>query len=163
MPIMTALMGFGGRIAATISGKAWEWGLARNAPLLSVKMEEIEAQGMLRAFDVTLRNASAQSVRLRELFIGAPDGAQFGIRWRPLGWIVDEGPRYEPWDVRSSYDLDTSLDPGEEYDCEIGIPAGFAISQSRKAPVTISVKLVTLGNDERVIVQDIRRQIVLDA
>jgi hypothetical protein len=27
---------------------------------------------MLRSFDVTLRNASTQSVRLRELFIGGP-------------------------------------------------------------------------------------------
>jgi hypothetical protein len=42
-------------------------------------MEEIEAEGMLRAFDVTLSNTSAQSVRLRELFIGRPDGAQFAI------------------------------------------------------------------------------------
>src|SRR5260370_23629114 len=121
MSITTALIGAGGRIAAMISRKAWEWGLARGAPLLSVKMEEIEADGMLRAFDVTLRNASAQSVRLRELFIGRPDGAQFAIRWRPLGWLVDEGPRYEPWDIQSSYDLDPSLDPGEEYGCEHGI------------------------------------------
>jgi hypothetical protein len=60
-----------------------------------------------------------------------------------------------------SYDLDTSLDPGEEYDCEIGIPAGFAISQSRTAPVTISLKMVTLGIEERVIVQDIKRQIAV--
>jgi hypothetical protein len=35
--------------------------------MLSVKMEEIEADGMLRAFDATLRNASAQSVRLARL------------------------------------------------------------------------------------------------
>jgi hypothetical protein len=128
MSITTALIGVGGRIVASISRKAWEWGLVRSAPLLSVKMEEIEAEGMLRAFDVTLSNTSAQSVRLRELFIGRPDGAQFAIRWRPLSWIVDEGPRYLPWNIQSSYDLNTSLDPGEEYDCEIGIPAGFAIS-----------------------------------
>jgi hypothetical protein len=124
-------------------------------------MEEIEADGMLRAFNVTLRNASAQSVRLRELFIGRPDGAQFAIRRHPRSWIAEEGPRYEPWDIRASYDLDTSLDPGEEYDCEIGIPAGFAISQSRKAPVTISLKMVTLGIEERIIVQDIKRQIAI--
>jgi hypothetical protein len=42
---------------ATIVRKAWERGLARSAPLLSVKMEEIEAAGMLRAFDVTLRTS----------------------------------------------------------------------------------------------------------
>ena|SRR5882672_3570746 len=161
MSITTALAGVGVRIVATISRKAWKWGLARSAPLLSVKMEEIEADGMLRAFDITLRNTSAQSVRLRELFIGRPDGAQFAIRWRPLGWFVDEGPRYEPWSVQSSYDLATSLDPGEEYDCEIGIPAGCAISQSRKAPVTISLKMVTLGIEERVVVQDIKRQIAV--
>jgi hypothetical protein len=75
------LIGVSGRIAATISRKAWEWGLARSASLLSVTMEEIEADGMLRAFDVTLRNVSIQSIRLRELFIGRPDGAQFAIRW----------------------------------------------------------------------------------
>jgi hypothetical protein len=92
MSITTALIGAGGRIVATISRKAWEWGLARSAPLLSVKMEEMEAKGMLRAFNVTLRNASAQSVRLRELFIGRPDGARFAIRWRPLAWFADEGP-----------------------------------------------------------------------
>src|SRR5712664_165320 len=134
MPITTALIGAGGRIVATISRKVWEWGLARSAPLLSVKVEEIEAKGMLRAFDVTLRNASAQSVRLRELFIGRPDGAQFAIRSHPLGWFVDEGPRYEPWDIQSSHDLDTSRDPGEEYNCEIGIPAGFAIAQHCTTP-----------------------------
>jgi hypothetical protein len=128
---------------------------------LSVKMEEIEAEGMLRAFDVTLRNTSAQSVRLRELFIGRPDGAQFAIRWRPLSWIVDEGPRYLPWDIQSKYDLDTTLDPGEEYDCEIGIPAGFAISRSRTTPVSISLKMLTLGIEERAIVQDIKRQIAV--
>jgi hypothetical protein len=161
MSITTALMGAGGRIAAMITRKAWEWSLARSAPLLSVKMEEIEAKGMLRAFNVTLRNASAQSVRLRELFIGRPDGAQFAIRWRPLAWFADEGPRYEPWDIQSSYDLATSLDPGKEYDCEIGIPAGFAISQSRTTPVTISLKMVTLGIEERVVVQDIKRQIAI--
>jgi hypothetical protein len=61
---------------------------------------------------------------------------------------------------QSSYDLATSLDPGEEYDCELGIPAGFAISQSRTTPVTISLRLVTLGIEERVVVQDIKRQIV---
>jgi hypothetical protein len=124
-------------------------------------MEEIEAEGMLRAFDVTLRNTSAQSVRLRELFIGRPDGAQFAIRWRPLSWIVDEGPRYLPWDIQSKYDLDTTLDPGEEYDCEIGIPAGFAISRSRTTPVSISLKMLTLGIEERAIVQDIKRQIAV--
>jgi hypothetical protein len=124
-------------------------------------MEEIEAEGMLRAFDVTLRNTSAQSVRLRELFIGRPDGAQFAIRWRPLSWIVDEGPRYLPRDIQSKYDLDTTLDPGEEYDCEIGIPAGFAISRSRTTPVTISLKMLTLGIEERAIVQDIKRQIAV--
>jgi hypothetical protein len=162
MSIATVLIGVGGRIAATLSRKAWDWGLARSAPLLSVKMEEIEADGMLRAFDVTLRNASVQSVRLRELFIGRPDGAQFAIRWRPHAWFADEGPRYEPWDIRSSYDIATSLDPGEEYDCEIGIPAGFAISQSRATPVTISLRMVTLGIEERVVVQDIKRQISLN-
>jgi hypothetical protein len=161
MPITTALIGAGGRVAATIARKAWEWGLVRSAPLLSVKMEEIEAEGMLRAFDVTLRNTSAQSVRLRELFIGRPDGAQFAIRWRPLSWIVDEGPRYLPRDIQSKYDLDTTLDPGEEYDCEIGIPAGFAISRSRTTPVTISLKMLTLGIEERAIVQDIKRQIAV--
>jgi hypothetical protein len=161
MPITAALISAGSRAAATIARKAWEWGLVRSAPLLSVKMEEIEAEGMLRAFDVTLRNNSAQSVRLRELFIGRPNGAQFAIRWRPLGWIVEEGPRYLPWDVQSKYDLATTLDPGEEYDCEIGIPAGFAVSQSRTTPVTISLKMVTLGIEERVVVQDIRRQIAL--
>jgi hypothetical protein len=35
-------------------------------------LEEIEADCILRAFDVTLRNVSAQPVRLRELFIGQP-------------------------------------------------------------------------------------------
>jgi hypothetical protein len=40
MSITTPLIGAGGRVAATISRKAWEWGLARSAPLLSVKMEE---------------------------------------------------------------------------------------------------------------------------
>jgi hypothetical protein len=161
MPITTALISVGGRLLTTITRKAWEWGLAPGAPLLSVKMEEIEAEGMLRAFDVTLRNTSTQSVRLRELFIGRPDGAQFAIRWRPLGWVIDEGPRCEPWDVQSSYDLATSLDPGEEYDCEIGIPAGFAISRSRTTPVTISLRMVTLGVEERVVVQDIKRKISL--
>jgi hypothetical protein len=40
MSIATVLIGVGGRIAATLSRKAWEWGLARSAPLLAVKMEE---------------------------------------------------------------------------------------------------------------------------
>src|SRR5260370_39860890 len=95
MSITTALIGAGGRIAAMISRMAWEWGLARSAPLLSVKMEEIDADGMLRAFDVTLRNASAKSVRLRELFIGRPDGAQVAIGGRPIGWFAEEGTSYE--------------------------------------------------------------------
>src|SRR5260370_41671708 len=71
------------------------------------------------------------------------------------------GRAMSPWSVQSSYDLSASLDPGDEYDCEIGIPAGFAISQSRKAPVTISLQIVTLGIEDRVIVQDIKRQIAV--
>ena len=58
--------------------------------------------------------------------------------------------------------IDHSLDPGEEYDCEIGIPPGFSISASRKPPVTISVKFTTLGTDERTIVEDIKRKISVD-
>jgi hypothetical protein len=50
---------------------------------------------------------------------------------------------------------------GEEYDCEIGIPPGFAISASRKPPVTIAVKLTTLGTEERTLIQDIKRKIPL--
>ena len=161
MSIATALAGFGVRVAATIARKAWDWGLLRGAALLSAKMEEIEADGMLRAFDVTLRNTSAQSVRLGQLFISQPNGAQLAIRWRPLAFFVDEGPRYEPWSIQSSCDLGTTLDPDEEYDCEIGIPAGFAISASRTTPVTISLRMTTLGIEERVVVQDIKRRIVL--
>lgn len=149
------------QIAATVSRKAWEWGLARTAPLLSVALEVIDADGMLRAFEITLRNVSAQPGRLREIFISRPEGAQLAIRWRPLGWFVDEGPRYEPWSVLASHDLATSINPGEEYDCEIGIPAGFAVSRSRTTPITISLRMVTLGIEERVILQDIRRRIAI--
>jgi hypothetical protein len=66
-----------------------------------------------------------------------------------------------PWDVQSKYDLDTTLDPGEKYDCETGIPAGFAISRSRATPITISLKMLTLGIEERAIVQVIRRRIAV--
>jgi hypothetical protein len=57
------------------------------------------------------------------------------------------------------YVIDLSLDPSEEYDCEIGIPPGFAISASRKPPVTIAVKFNTLGSEERTLIQDIKRKI----
>ena len=57
-----------------------------------------------------------------------------------------------------SYDLATSLDPGEEYDCEIGIPAGFALSQSRTTPFTLSLKMLKLGIEEWIVVQDIKRR-----
>jgi hypothetical protein len=51
---------------------------------------------------------------------------------------------------------------GETYDFEIGIPKGFAVTASRKTPVTIAVDLTTLGERERKIVQDINRSVRID-
>jgi hypothetical protein len=150
---------FGARAVGFILRKGWEWGVIRSAPLLSIKMEEFEAEGMLRAFDVTLSNDSKEAIRLREIYVRIPQGANLAIRWRPLMFYIDEGPRYAPWDLTPSYSINTTLDPGEKYDCEIGLPAGFAISASRQSPVTVSLRISTLGSDERTITQDIKRRI----
>jgi hypothetical protein len=159
MTITGTVLGFGARAVGFILKKGWEWGVIRSAPLLSVKLEEFEAEGMLRAFDVTLTNDAKEAVRLREIYVRVPQGANLAIRWRPLMFYVDEGPRYDPWDLTPSYSINTTLDPGEKYDCEIGLPAGFAISASRQPPVTVSLRITTLGSDERTIVQDIKRRI----
>jgi hypothetical protein len=159
MTITGTAMGFGARAVGFILRKGWEWGVIRSAPPLSIKMEEFEAEGMLRAFDVTMKNDSKEAVRLREIYVRIPEGANLAIRWRTLMFFIDEGPRYDPWDLTPSYSINTTLDPGEKYDCEIGLPAGFAISASRQSPVTVSLRITTLGSDERTIIQDIKRRI----
>jgi hypothetical protein len=159
MPLLTTAAGIGARLVGYAARKAVDWGLSKSRPILRVTLEEIDTNGMLRAFDVTLTNGSDEPVRLRSLFISKPEGATFAIRWRPMMYAVEDGLRYEPWEHQTNYPLKTTLDPTDKYDCEIGLPRGFAITASRTAPVTISITMTTLGSVERTVTQHIERRI----
>ncbi|SDC39083.1 hypothetical protein SAMN05216337_1002352 [Bradyrhizobium brasilense] len=115
---------------------------------------------MLRCFSVVLKNTSSERLRLSEVYIGQPENSEFAIRWHVpimiLGGSSHSGP---PWEFHRRYNINETLDPGEEYDFEFGIPSGFGISASRQPPVTISIDFITLGLQERRITQDIKRNI----
>jgi len=145
---------------AKFAKPAFDWWSSRRQPLLAPTLEPFNNPQMLRAFSVTLKNVSSVRIRLESIFIRVPEGAEFAISWHVPMMILGDisSPRIE-WERSREYAIDESLDPGEEYDCEIGIPPGFAISASRKPPVTIAVKLTTLGTEERTLIQDIRRKI----
>jgi hypothetical protein len=129
---------------------------------LAPTLEPFDDSQMLRAFSVRLKNLSSVRLRLQSIFIRIPEGAEFAISWHvPLIILGDTSSPSIEWERSREYAIDQSLDPGEEYDCEIGIPPGFAISATRKPPVTIAVKFKTLGAEERTLTQDIKRQIAV--
>jgi hypothetical protein len=136
------------------------WSLLAHRRLLTVRLEPISDPEMLRAFNVRLTNASDESLRLNFIFIRKPDGSQLAVRHHAF-IILGDPPRHEPWERVERYSIDYVVDPGETYDCEIGIPKGFAISASRKPPVTIAVEMTTFGDRERRVVQDVKRSIIL--
>jgi hypothetical protein len=137
------------------------WGFVSGRRFLSVRLEPINDPEMLRAFNVRLTNASTESLRLNYIFIRKPAGAELAVRHHAMIIILGDAPRYEPWERMARYSIDYTLDPGETYDCEIGIPQGFAISASRKPPVTIAVDMTTFGDRERRVIQDVRRSIIV--
>jgi hypothetical protein len=140
--------------------KLYDWWKAQHKPLLAPTLEPFDDPTMLRAFTVTLLNISDIKIRLDDIFIRIPEGSEFAINWHvPMFILGGTSSPSAPWERSRKYRLDHSLDPGDEYDCEIGIPAGFAISESRRPPVTIAVSLTTLGSRERKLVQDIQRHI----
>jgi hypothetical protein len=146
--------------AARLAKPALDWWSSRRQLFLAPTLEPFKDPQMLRAFSVRLRNVSAVRIQLRSIFIRVPEGAEFAISWHVPMMILDGTPSPSiPWEHSREYVIDQSLDPGEEYDCEIGIPAGFAVSASRKPPVTIAVKITTLGAEERTVIQDIKRHI----
>ena len=152
-----------GSIASKLAGpaaKAYDWWKARHKPLLAPTLDPFDDPQMLRAFHVKLVNVSDTRIRLDDIFIRVPEGSEFAINWQVPIFILGgvSSPSY-PWEKSRRYVLKRALDPGDHYDCEIGIPAGFAISESRKPPVTIAVSLTTLGAKERKLVQDIQRRI----
>jgi hypothetical protein len=134
------------------------WNLLIHRRLLTVRLEPVSDPEMLRAFNVRLTNISDESLRLNFIFVRTPDGSQLAVRRRGL-IILGDPPRHEPWERMERYSIDYVLDPGEAYDCEIGIPGGFAISASRKLPVTVAVEMTTFGERERRVTQDIKRSI----
>jgi hypothetical protein len=139
---------------------AFDWWSSRRQPFLAPTLEPFNDPQMLRAFSVALKNASSVRIRLESIFIRVPEGAEFAISWHvPMIVLGDTSSPSIEWEHSRDYAIDQSLDPGEEYDCEIGIPPSFAISASRKPPVTIAVKFKTLGTEERSLIQDIKRQI----
>jgi hypothetical protein len=153
----------GGTILSALSKfakPAFDWWSGRRQPFLAPTLEPFHDPQMLRAFSVTLKNVSSVRIRLESIFIRVPEGAEFAISWHVPMMILGgvSSPTIE-WESSREYAIGHSLDPGEEYDCEIGIPPGFAVSASRRPPVTISVKLTSLGAEERTLTQDIKRQI----
>ena len=145
---------------AKLAKPAFDWWSSRRQPFLAPTLEHFDDPQMLRAFSVTLKNVSSVRIRLESIFVRVPEGAEFAISWHvPLIILGDVSSPSIEWERSREYAIRQSLDPGEEYDCEIGIPPGFAVSASRKPPVTIAVKLTTLGAEERTLIQDIKRQI----
>jgi hypothetical protein len=138
------------------------WNSLARRKLLAIRLAPFDDPKMLRAFDLSLTNVSGESLRLNSIFIRSPAGSEFAIRWHIPIIILDGsgGLDHEPWERQHRYPLDHVLDSGETYNCEIGIPQGFAISASRKEPVTIAVEITTFGEREQTIVQDIKRRIV---
>jgi hypothetical protein len=127
---------------------------------MSPTLEPFDDPTMLRAFRVNLLNISDTRIRLDYIFIRVPQGSEFAISWHvPMFVLGETSSPSIPWERSRKYPLNHTLNPGDDYDCEIGIPAGFAISESRRPPVTIAVSLTTLGSKERRLVQDIQRQI----
>jgi hypothetical protein len=148
---------------AKLAKPVLDWWSSLRKPFLAPTLEHFSDPQMLRAFSVTLRNVSSVKIQLHSIFIRVPEGAELAISWNiPLIIIDGASPPAIEWERSREYKIDQSLDPGEEYDCEIGIPSGFAISASRKTPVTISVKFRTLGAEERLITEDIKRKISID-
>lgn len=145
---------------AKFAKPVFDWWSSRRQPFLAPTLEPFNDPQMLRAFSVTLKNVSPVRIQLESIFIRVPEGAEFAISWHvPMIILGDTSSPSIEWEHSREYAINHSLDPGEEYDCEIGIPPGFAISASRKPPVTLAVKLTTLGIDERTLVQDIKRKI----
>lgn len=153
----------GATILSTVSRfakPALDWWSRRSPQFLATTLEPFSDSQMLRAFSVTLKNVSSVRIRLDTIFIRIPQGAEFAISWHvPMMVLGDVSSPSIEWERSREYAIGESLEPGEEYDCEIGIPAGFAVSVSRRPPVTIAVKLTTLGAEERTLIQDIKRQI----
>jgi hypothetical protein len=153
----------GGTILSALSKiakPAFDWWSSRRQPFLGPTLEPFNDRQMLRAFSVTLKNVSSVRIRLESIFIRVPKGAEFAISWHvPIMILGDISSPSIEWERSREYAIGQSLDPGEAYDCEIGIPPSFAVSASRRPPVTIAVKLTTLGAEERTLVQDIKRQI----
>jgi hypothetical protein len=153
----------GGTILSALSKfakPALDWWSSRRQPFLAPTLEPFNDPQMLRAFSITLKNVSSVRIRLESIFIRVPEGAEFAISWHvPLIILGDVSSPSIEWERSREYTIGQSLDPGEEYDCEIGIPPSFAISATRKPPVTIAVKLTSLGAEERTLIQDIKRQI----
>jgi hypothetical protein len=142
--------------------KAYDWWKARHKPVLAPTLDPFHDPRMLRAFRVKLVNVSDTRVRLDDIFIRVPEGSEFAINWHvPMFVLGGIASPSIPWEQSRRYSLNHPLDPGDDYDCEIGIPPGFAISESRKPPVTIAVSLTTLGAKERRLVQDIQRHIAV--
>lgn len=148
--------------AGPLGAKFYDWWAARQRQFLAPTLDPFEDPQMLRAFSVTLKNVSDTRLRLDEIYIRIPEGSEFAINWHVpliiLGGISSPSP---PWERSRKYPLNHTLDPGESYECEIGIPPGFAISASRKPPVTIAVSFTTRGSKERRLVQDIKRHIAI--
>ena len=144
------------RVFVPVAQKLWSLTQRR---YLAVRLEPINDDEMLRAFGVSLTNKSAESLRLDSVFIRKPDSSQIAVRFHYPMMIAGESTCPDPWQRVQRYPFDRVLDPGETYDFEIGIPKGFAVTESRKTPVTIAVDLTTLGERERKIVQDINRSV----
>ena len=126
--------------AARLAKPALDWWSSRRQPWAPT-LEPFNDTQMLRAFSVTLKNVSSVRLRLKSIFIRVPERAEFAISWHvPMMIFGDVSSPSIEWERSREYAMAQSLDPGEEYDCEIGIPPGFAVSASRRPPVTIAVK-----------------------
>jgi hypothetical protein len=157
---MTIAIGFTARLLAAAGRTAFKlthWLADRGKPILATTLDPFDDDQMLRAFSVTLKNISETKVRLDAVFIRIPEGSELAISWHvPMMIIDDILSQKVTWERATKYSIDQTLDPGEEYDCEIGIPAGFAITGSRKSAVTLAVEITTLGAEERRLIRDIR-------
>jgi hypothetical protein len=148
-----------GRLLIPVARKLWSLAQRR---YLSVRLEPIEDDEMLRAFSVTLTNKSNESLRLDSIFVRKPGGSLIAVRFHFPMMVVGEPRRPDPWRIVQRYSFNSVLDPDESFDCEIGIPKGFAVTASRKPPITIAVDLTTFGERERKIVQVVKRSISVE-
>jgi hypothetical protein len=131
------------------------WG--REARILRVQATPFSDPKLLKAYSLTFTNGSDENLHLESLWIKSPKHAPLVHRWHIPIIILDGTSAAEPWESTESVALNVDLAPGKSFHHEIGIPAGFGITASRRAPVVISIAFTSHGLKERRRTRDLVR------